>query len=164
MSFSRCSAQSIKSASLAMQAHHRLCRSLMANSRVSSGACLLLAGLLSRSPVSKDMPPAMCLKIVRISLRIGHEEVDIAADSGRRRRFGVDACRVPIRARGWWCFPCMLDLHRYMVVASRIVVDHDGRGGSAVDPAVWDQGKLVKRRRLHVQVVVDRASMPVPVE
>ena len=47
-----------------------------------------------------------------------------------------------------------------MVAVSRVAVNHDGRGGSAPDPLVWDQGGRQKQRRVDIKVVVDLASLP----
>ena len=38
----------------------------------------------------------------------------------------------------------MLDLHRFMIAIARVSVNHDGRGGTAPDPLVWDQGSRPK--------------------
>ena len=42
--------------------------------------------------------------------------------------------------------------------------NHDGKGGTAPDPLVWDQGSRPKVRKLHVRVNVDFASLPGPPE
>ena len=41
--------------------------------------------------------------------------------------------------RSHW-YPMMLQLHRFMIAVARVTVNHDGRGGTAPDPLVWDQG------------------------
>ena len=41
-------------------------------------------------------------------------------------------------------------------------VNHDGRGGTAPDPLVWDQGGLWKVRKFDHGVNVDLASLPGP--
>ena len=46
-----------------------------------------------------------------------------------------------------------------MIAVSRVAVNHDCRGGVAPDPTVWDQGGLMKRRRVDVKVNVDLASL-----
>ena len=56
----------------------------------------------------------------------------------------------------------MLQLHWFMVAVARIAVNHDGRGGTALDPLVWDQGGSKKARRLDIRVNVDLASLPGP--
>ena len=56
----------------------------------------------------------------------------------------------------------MTDLHRFMIAIARVSVDHDGKGGTAPDPLVWDQGSRPKVRKLHIRVNVDLASLPGP--
>ena len=56
--------------------------------------------------------------------------------------------------------PIVLQLHRFMVAVSRVSVIHHGRGGSAPDPRVWDQGSRIKQRRLDIRVNVDLAMLP----
>ena len=48
-----------------------------------------------------------------------------------------------------WC-PTKLQLHRFMIAVSRVAVNHDGRGGSAPDPLVRDQGRRLKQRRVDI--------------
>ena len=55
-----------------------------------------------------------------------------------------------------------LDLHRFMIATARVSVNHDGRGGTAPDPLVWDQGSRPKARKLAFRVSVDLASLPGP--
>ena len=43
---------------------------------------------------------------------------------------------------------------------SRVSVNHDGRGGTAPDPVVWDGGGRVKRREVDISVTVDLAALP----
>ena len=54
------------------------------------------------------------------------------------------------------------DLHRFMIATARVSVNHDGRGGTAPDPLVWDQGSKPKVRKPAVRVNVDLASLPGP--
>ena len=56
----------------------------------------------------------------------------------------------------------MLDLHRFMIAVARVSVNHDGKGGTALDPLVWDQGSRLKARKLAIRVNVDLASLPGP--
>ena len=56
----------------------------------------------------------------------------------------------------------MTDLHRFMIAIARVSVNHDGRGGTAPDPLVWDQGSKPKVRNLAIRVTVDLASLPGP--
>ena len=56
----------------------------------------------------------------------------------------------------------MLDLNRFMIAVALVSVNHDGRGGTAPDPLVWDQGGRQKARELAVRVTVDLASLPGP--
>ena len=66
-----------------------------------------------------------------------------------------------LKARSYW-YPIMLDLHRFMIAVARVSVNHDGRGGTAPDPLVWDQGRRPKVRKLAIRVNVDLASLPGP--
>ena len=49
-----------------------------------------------------------------------------------------------------------------MVAISRIDVNHDGSGGTALDAIVWDHGGLVKTRASSLRNIVDYASLPGP--
>ena len=66
-----------------------------------------------------------------------------------------------LSARELW-FPIVLQLDRFMVAASRVSVNHDGRGGSAPDPLFLDQGSRSKQRRVDIRVHVDLAMLPGP--
>ena len=55
-----------------------------------------------------------------------------------------------------------LDLHRFMIAVARVSVNHDGKGGTAPDPLVWDQGSRPKVRKLAIRINVDLASLPGP--
>ena len=70
----------------------------------------------------------------------GNAEGDVAADLGRRHESEVliDAGRRLLQARSHW-YLVMSDLHRIMIVVARVSVNHDGKGGTAPDPLVWDQ-------------------------
>ena len=55
-----------------------------------------------------------------------------------------------LRVRKFW-YETILGLQRYMVAVSRVVVNHDCRGGTAPDALVWDNGEgevssIVRRR------------------
>ena len=93
----------------------------------------------------------------------GNAEADVAADLGRRHQDEVliDARRKLLGARSYW-YPIMTDLHRFMIAIARVSVNHDGRGGTAPDPLVWDQGSKPKVRKHDVRVTVDLASLPGP--
>ena len=64
-----------------------------------------------------------------------------------------------LKARSHW-YPIVLDLHGFMIAVARVTVNHDGRGGTAPDPLVWDQGGRPKARKLVYRVNVDLASLP----
>ena len=66
-----------------------------------------------------------------------------------------------LNAPEYW-YPIVLRLHRFMVAVARVSVNHDGRGGSASDPLVWDQGSRKKQRQVDVGVSVDHAAHPGP--
>ena len=82
---------------------------------------------------------------------------------GRRHQSEVliDARRRLLRVRSHW-YPIMMDLHRFMIAVARVSVNHDGEGGTAPDPLVWDQGSRPKVRKLAVRVNVDLASLSGP--
>ena len=100
---------------------------------------------------------------VRLLDKQGNAEADVAADLGRRHQSEVliDARRRLLGARSHW-YPIMTDLHRFMVAIARVSVNHDGKGGTAPDPLVWDQGSRPKVRKLAIRVNVDLASLPGP--
>ena len=83
--------------------------------------------------------------------RIGHNAADEVADFGRRRvDFPViDARRDFDGVCGRW-YPLILDLHRFFVLQFRelCVVNRDHGDRTALDPLVWSDGALPKRRRL----------------
>ena len=93
----------------------------------------------------------------------GNAEADTAADLGRRHQPDVlvDARRWLLRTRSHW-YPIMLDLHRCMIAVARVLVNHDGRGGTAPDHLVLDQGSRPKVRKRAIRVNVDLASLPGP--
>ena len=100
---------------------------------------------------------------VRLVDQQGNVEADIAADLGRRHQTEmlINARRRLLKARSQW-YPSMLDLHRFMIAVARVSVNHDGKGGTAPDPLVWDQGSRPKVRKLDTRVTVDLASLPGP--
>ena len=89
---------------------------------------------------------------VRLEDQFGNAEADAAADLGRRHQSEVliDAGRRLLKARCYW-YPIMSDLHRFMIAVARVTVNHDGRGGTAPDPLVWDQGGRRKVRRTDIR-------------
>ena len=46
-----------------------------------------------------------------------------------------------------------------MIAVARVSVNHDGRGGTAPDHFVWDQGSRPKARKLAIRVNVDLVSL-----
>ena len=78
-----------------------------------------------------------------------------------RMRVLIDARRKLLGARSHW-YPIMVDLHRFMIAIARVSVNHDGKGGTAPDPLVWDKGSRAKVRKLDIWVNVDLASLPGP--
>ena len=93
--------------------------------------------------------------------RLGNDAADEAADFGRRRvgNAVIDARR-NLSGGGRW-YPVILDLHRFFIAISRVVVNHDGRDGTDPDPLVWSAGAHPKRRQL-VHAVRYRAFLPGP--
>ena len=69
----------------------------------------------------------------------GNAEADAAADLGRRHQSEdlVDARRRLLQARCHW-YPIMSDLRRFVIAVARVSVNHDGKGGTAPDPLVWE--------------------------
>ena len=49
-----------------------------------------------------------------------------------------------------------------MIAIARVSVNHDGKGGTAPHPLVWDQGSKPKVRKLAIRVNLDLASLPGP--
>ena len=74
---------------------------------------------------------------VRDFVRIGNNAADEAADFGPRRVGSavIEARRNLSGGRGRW-YPVILDLHRFFIVISRAVADHEGNNGTAPGPAV----------------------------
>ena len=79
---------------------------------------------------------------VRLLDQQGNVEADTAADLGRRHQAEllIDARRKLLQVRSYW-YPVITDLHRFMIAIARVSVNHDGKGGTAPDPLVWDQGE-----------------------
>ena len=66
-----------------------------------------------------------------------------------------------IKVRRFW-HSIMLELRTCMVAVCRIVVNHDGHGGTALDPMTLDKGGILEDRTPRLMVNVDVASMPGP--
>ena len=108
---------------------------------------------------------------VRLEDQLGNAVADTTADLGRRlqsevlidpgREVLIDPGRRLLRVRGHE-YPILLDLHRSTIAVARVSVNHDGRGGTAPDPLVWDQCSRPKARKLGIWVIVDLASLPGP--
>ena len=111
-----------------------------------------MLGVVIRSGVTKVKGHATdgCVEQGRVRQKdqLGNAEAD-AADLGGRHQSEllIDAGRVLLNARNHW-YPIMLQLHRFTIAVSRVAVIHDGRGGSAPDPLVWDQVGRQKQRRV----------------
>ena len=100
---------------------------------------------------------------VREEDKLGNAEADNAADLGRRQQSEVvmDARRALLNAWEYW-YSIILQLHRFMVAVSPVSVNHDERGGSALDPLVWGRGSRMKQRKVYVRVNIDLSSLPRP--
>ena len=100
---------------------------------------------------------------VRLVDQQGNVDADIAADLGRRHQTEVliDARRRLLQERSYW-YPLITDLHRFMIAIARVSVNHDGKGGTAPHPLVWDQGSKPKLRKPDIRVTEDLASLPGP--
>ena len=57
-----------------------------------------------------------------------------------------------------FCLICIVS----MIAVAWVIVNHDGKGGTAPDPIVWDQGDRPKARKLATRVNVDLASLRGP--
>ena len=92
---------------------------------------------------------------VRMLDRLGNNAADEAADFGRRRvgPAVIDARRNLSGVCSRW-YPVILDLHRFFIAISRAVVNHDGLGGTALDPMVWSAGPMPKRGGLFMLFVI----------
>ena len=99
---------------------------------------------------------------VRQDDRLGNDAADEAADFGLGGSVPavIDARRNLSGVCGHW-YPFILDLHRFFIAIARAVVNHDGLGGTALDPLVWSAGALRKRRRLVHAVRDPRFFYPV---
>ena len=75
---------------------------------------------------------------VRLEDRLGNMEADAAADLGRLHQSEalMDARRVLLNTRETWFPSCFSFIGLWL--RSMVSVNHDGRGGSATDPPVWD--------------------------
>ena len=73
----------------------------------------------------------------------------------------IDARRMLLEVRSQW-YTIMLQLHRFIIAVARVTVNHDGRGGTAPDPLVWDEGGRKKARRTDIRVNIDIATLPGP--
>ena len=102
---------------------------------------------------------------VRAEDRLGSVEADTAADLGRKHQTEavLDIRLALVNARELCC-PIVLQLHWFMIAISRVSVNHDGRGGTAPDPRVWDLGSLAKQRKVDIWANVDLAMLPGPPE
>ena len=76
---------------------------------------------------------------VRLEDQLGNTNADTAADPGRRHQSEVLVDASLLKVRSHW-YPIVQQLHRFMIAVSRVAVHDDGKGGSAPDPLVWDQG------------------------
>ena len=91
--------------------------------------------------------------------RLGNDAADEAADFGRCRvghvvvGAGRDLSGV---GRRWYLV--ILQLHRFFIAMSCVVVDHDGDDGTGPDPHIWSAGSLPSRRRF-VHVVRNYAML-----
>ena len=68
----------------------------------------------------------------------------------------MDNRRAFVKARELW-YPIVPQLHRFMIAISQVSVNQ-GRGCTAPDPLVWDQGSRPKQRRVDSRVNVDLAT------
>ena len=100
---------------------------------------------------------------VREEDKLGNAEADSAADLGRQHQpeSVMDVRRILLQVRTHWN-PIIQRLHRFMIVVSRVSVNHDGRGGIAPDSLVWDQRGRSKQRRVDIRVNIDLATLPEP--
>ena len=86
---------------------------------------------------------------VRIEDKLGNAEADTAADLGRRHQSELlmDARCSLLKTRTHW-YPDMLQLHRFMIAVARVIVNRDGKGGSALthlSTIMGEQGRCAGR-------------------
>ena len=84
---------------------------------------------------------------------------------GRRHQTEVliDARRRLLGARSLLVSCHGTHLHRFMIAIARVSVNHDGKGGTAPHPLVWDQGSKPKvRKTCTFGLHEDLASLPGP--
>ena len=91
---------------------------------------------------------------VRLMDQLGNVEADTAADLGRRHQpeLLIDARRKLLQVRSYW--------YPIMIAIARVSVNHDGKGGTAPDPLVWDQGSKLEVRKLAIRVSDDISAWP----
>ena len=91
--------------------------------------------------------------------RIGSNEADVAADTGRRRVHCsiTDAWRLVNGACARW-YPIVQELHQFLIAIARTVVNSD-LGGS-LHPVVWSSAADPKRRRVNRAVPFVWAAFP----
>ena len=70
---------------------------------------------------------------VRLEDRLGNIEANTPADLGRHQPEAVMGIKRAL---------VLQQLHRFMIAVSQTAVYHDGRGGTAPDPLVLDQGSM----------------------
>ena len=100
---------------------------------------------------------------VRLEDRLGNAEADAAADLGGRHQceLVMDAWRGLLKVRARWC-PIMQQLHRLMIAVSRVAVNHDGKGSSALTHLFGIMGQRGRCEGLILGLKVDLASLPGP--
>ena len=69
------------------------------------------------------------MRLMRL-LTLGAVELDNAVIGARRNLSGVCGR----------CYPVLLELHRFFIAISRVVVNNDGDNGTAPDPLTWSAG------------------------
>ena len=97
---------------------------------------------------------------VREAVKIGNDIAVEAADFGRRRVGSdvVDARREHAGACPVW-HPIIRDLHRFFIAIARVIVNDNGKGGTAPDPLVLCSGAKDKRWRV-LDAVRDFSMLP----
>ena len=91
----------------------------------------------------------------------GHPRVQGSEPGSLRSSESVCRCQrcTSKSGRGEKALRPVAELHRYMIAVFRVVVNHDGRGGTAPDPVVKVEGGQVQANK-HVRVVVGGAVLP----
>ena len=91
---------------------------------------------------------------------VGNDGADAAADLGwlRQNSGVINECRALLHGGRHW-YPTMAELHKFMVAVSRILVNHHGHGGTALDAMIRDIGSILQPLWFHQE---SSSTLPSP--